>query len=90
MRLSTGTTEVGRAAIHLGLDHLQGAPVFTLQWRLRLETKPDPAQGFVLAFGALASVTADPAGADIGPGMFWVLDPSAGPTWRCRGSAGAR
>ncbi len=45
VRLSTGSTAGGRAAIHLGLDQHSGAPVFTMQWRLRLEALPRPPRG---------------------------------------------
>lgn len=84
VQLSTGTSATGRAAIHLGLGEHVAAPVFTMQWRLAMAAVPDPAQPTVLAFGALASVTADPATADVGPAMLFVHDPAVGPNWICR------
>jgi hypothetical protein len=84
VRLVTGTTPTGRAGVHLGLGEHTGAPVFTMEWRLRLETRPDPAQTGVLAFGALSSLTADPSGPEIGPALVWVHDPAVGPNWICR------
>ena len=73
---------------YLGLAEHTGAPVFTMQWRLHLETRPDPAQAGVLVFGALASLTSDPTGSGIGPALVWVHDPAVSPNWICRAIQG--
>lgn len=88
VRLVTGSSPSGRAGVHLGLEEHTGAPVFTMQWRLRLEARPDPDQRGVVAFGALSSLTADLTGAGLGPALVWVHDPAIGPNWICRAIQG--
>ncbi|MBX3286386.1 MAG: hypothetical protein KF703_13645, partial [Actinobacteria bacterium] len=84
VRLVTGTTATGRAGLHLGLDQHEGAPVFTMQWRLRHTATVDPDEPSALVFGALASIDADPTGPEVGPAVAWVHDPARSPKWICR------
>ena len=37
VRLSTGTSAGGRAGIHLGLDQHQAGPLFTMEWRAKID-----------------------------------------------------
>lgn len=82
VQLTTGTTATGRAAIHLGLDQHEGAPVFTMEWRARVDQLATAGQEFSFALGAMASVDDSPSAG--GPGMWVVYDAARSGTWWCR------
>lgn len=82
VRLTSGTEASGRAGIHLGLAQHTGSPVFTMEWRVRLDAASSPDDDYVIVVGAVDTVTSPGTGLTVDNGMYFTYDPSRhGPRW---------